>query len=120
MESCPQRIYKFNRGSTMVIHLSRGGCAWQAPDVTLRRRVLRQLTAIGVSAVLSPQRTRAQQKPTYEAMLLSCIDPRIIDPVHNYMNGRGLDGKYSQFTIAGAAIAVEAPAFATWHQTFWD
>jgi carbonic anhydrase len=53
-------------------------------------------------------------------MLLSCIDPRIIDPVHNYMNARGLDGKYSQFSIAGAAIAAEAKAFASWHQTFWD
>jgi len=25
-----------------------------------------------------------------------------------------------QFTIAGAAIAAEAEAFETWHQTFWD
>jgi len=53
-------------------------------------------------------------------MLLSCIDPRIIDPVHEYMNARRLDGKYSQFTIAGAAIAAEAEAFQAWRQTFWD
>jgi hypothetical protein len=53
-------------------------------------------------------------------MLLFCIDPRFVDPVHIYMNARGLEGKYSQFTIAGAAIAVEANAFAAWRQTFWD
>jgi hypothetical protein len=29
------------------------------------------------------------------------------------MNARDLDGKYSQFTIAGAAIAAEAKAFET-------
>jgi carbonic anhydrase len=57
---------------------------------------------------------------TYEAMLLSCIDPRLVDPVHSYMNDRDLDGKFSLITIAGAAIAPEAETFATWHQTFWD
>ena len=29
-------------------------------------------------------------------------------------------GQYSQFTIAGAAIGVVAPAFAEWHKAFWD
>jgi hypothetical protein len=33
-------------------------------------------------AGFTPVRSWAQ-KPTYEAMLLSCIDPRIVDPVHN-------------------------------------
>jgi carbonic anhydrase len=77
------------------------------------------LAGIGINIGFTPVRAWAQ-KPTYEAMLLSCIDPRIVDPVHNYMNTRDLDGKYSQFTIAGAAIAAEAKAFETWHQTFWD
>jgi len=31
-----------------------------------------------------------------------------------------LDGKYSQFTIAGAAVGVVAPAFEGWERTFWD
>jgi carbonic anhydrase len=72
-----------------------------------------------MSVGFTPVRTWAQY-PTYDAMLLSCIDPRFVDPVRNYMVTRGLDGKYSQFTIAGAAIAAEAPAFEAWHQTFWD
>ncbi len=56
----------------------------------------------------------------YEAMLLSCIDPRMVEPVYKYMAGRGLTGRYSQFVIAGAAIAVVAPKFEAWHRTFWD
>jgi carbonic anhydrase len=36
------------------------------------------------------------------------------------MHARGLDGHYSQFIFAGAAVGVEAPAFAAWRQTFWD
>ena len=57
----------------------------------------------------------------YDAMVLSCIDPRIIDQVHYYMDvTSGLRCKYSQFTIAGAAVGVIAPAFRTWHETFWE
>jgi hypothetical protein len=88
-------------------------------DASTRRSFLSFFAGVGLSVGFTPVRTWAQ-KPTYEAMLLSCIDPRIIDPVHNYMNARDLDGRYSQFTIAGAAIAAEAKAFETWHQTFWD
>jgi carbonic anhydrase len=88
-------------------------------DVSNRRSFLCLLAGIGINIGFTPVRAWAQ-KPTYEAMLLSCIDPRIVDPVHNYMNTRDLYGKYSQFTIAGAAIAAEAKAFETWHQTFWD
>ena len=32
----------------------------------------------------------------YEAMLLSCIDPRMVTPVYKYMDQRGLTGQYSQ------------------------
>jgi carbonic anhydrase len=56
----------------------------------------------------------------YEAMLLSCIDPRMVEPVHDWMIARGLKGKYSQFVIAGAAVAVVAAAFETWRPAFWD
>ena len=31
-----------------------------------------------------------------------------------------LNGKYSSFTIAGAAIGVTANKFKKWHKTFWD
>jgi carbonic anhydrase len=100
------------------------GCSWLSTadligQVSGRRSFLHLLAAIGVTAACAPGRSWAQ-KPTYEAMLLSCIDPRFVDPVHSYMKARGLDGKYSQFTIAGAAIATEAKAFAAWRPAFWD
>jgi carbonic anhydrase len=53
-------------------------------------------------------------------MVLSCIDPRFPEPTLNYMKGRGLLGKYSQFVIAGAAIGVVAPPFKDWQKAFWD
>jgi carbonic anhydrase len=77
------------------------------------------MAGIGLSGAVTPIRSWAQ-KPAYEAMLLSCIDARFVHPVESYMDKRGLDEKYSQFTIAGAAIATQAPAFADWRQAFWD
>ena len=56
----------------------------------------------------------------YEAMLLTCIDPRFPEPTIKYMEGRNMVGKYSQFTFAGASIGVVAPAFKTWQVAFWD
>ena len=56
----------------------------------------------------------------YEAMILGCIDPRMQTPVRRYAVNHGLSGKYSQFTIAGAAIGAVAPKFDDWHKAFWD
>ena len=56
----------------------------------------------------------------YKAMVLSCIDPRFQSKVFNFLNKKNLKGKYSYFTIAGAAIGVTAPKFKKWHNTFWE
>ena len=58
--------------------------------------------------------------PPYEAMVLSCIDPRMQEPVWKHLHSRDLTGWYSQFTIAGAAIGVVAPKFEGWHRAFWE
>ena len=56
----------------------------------------------------------------YEAMVLSCIDPRFQSKVFNYVKRKKLTGKYSSFTIAGGGIGVTAKKFKKWHSTFWD
>ena len=53
-------------------------------------------------------------------MVLSCIDPRFQPKVNEYLKGKKLTGKYSSFTIAGAAIGVTAKKFKKWHSTFVD
>ena len=56
----------------------------------------------------------------YEAMVLSCIDPRFQPKVYKYLKAKKLTGRYSSFTIAGAAIGVTAKKFKKWHSTFID
>ena len=59
-------------------------------------------------------------KKDYKAMVLSCMDPRFQPKVFNYLKKKKLTGKYSSFTIAGAAIGVTASKFKKWHSTFWQ
>jgi len=56
----------------------------------------------------------------YEAMVLSCMDPRFQTKVSKYLKSKKLTGKYSSFTIAGAAIGVTHKKFRKWHSTFID
>ena len=56
----------------------------------------------------------------YEAMVLSCIDPRFQPKVYKYLKTKKLTGKYSAFTIAGASVGVTHSKFKKWHGTFLD
>ena len=53
-------------------------------------------------------------------MVLSCMDPRFQHLVHNHLKKKKLTGKYSAFTIAGAAVGVTHNKFKKWHKTFYD
>ena len=59
-------------------------------------------------------------KKKYQAMVLSCMDPRFQPIVFNYLKKKKLSGQYSSFTIAGSAIGVTANKFKKWHKAFWD
>jgi len=59
-------------------------------------------------------------KSKYKAMVLSCIDPRFQKYVYNYLKKKKLTGKFSAFTIAGAAVGVTHNKFKKWHKTFYD
>ena len=81
-----------------------------------RRRFLHLTAGAGLLAVLP---SLAFAYGNYEAMLLTCIDPRFPEPTIKYMEGRHMVGQYSQFSIAGAAIGVVAPVFTDWAPAFW-
>src|SRR5262249_7598514 len=83
-----------------------------------RRAFVKLAGAAGVTAAFPFMAYGAEGN--YEAMVLSCIDPRFPELTLNYMKGRDMLGKYSQFVIAGASIGVVAPAFKDWQKAFWD
>lgn len=83
-----------------------------------RRALFAAAGLLAGSAMMS--RPRAEDGTKFDAMLLTCIDPRFVTPVFKWMDGRGLSGKYSRFGIAGSAVGTVAPAFKAWHPAFWD
>ncbi|HWK94140.1 MAG TPA: carbonic anhydrase [Pseudolabrys sp.] len=83
-----------------------------------RRRFLQVGGAAALAMAMPSFATAAEGH--YDAMLLTCIDPRFQARVMKYTDHRKLRGKYSQFTIAGASIGVVAPSFKTWAPAFWD
>jgi len=48
------------------------------------------------------------------------MDPRFQNLIHNHLKKKKLTGKYSAFTIAGAAVGVTHNKFKQWHKTFYD
>jgi len=83
-----------------------------------RRRFLHLTAGAGVLAAFPSLAFGAEGN--YDAMLLTCIDPRFPEPTIKYMERRHMRGKYSQFSFAGASIGVVAPVFKTWEPAFWD
>jgi len=55
-----------------------------------------------------------------EALVLSCMDYRLVDDVTRCMNARGMQDKYDLITLAGASIGVLADEKSSWVETFWE
>jgi carbonic anhydrase len=101
---------------SLIGHSQSCACCGDLGAFRLGRRAL----LLGAGAALAMPRVALAAGGDYEAMILACIDPRMQTPVRDYAVKQGLEGKYSQFVFAGAAIGAVAPKFADWHKTFWD
>ena len=55
-----------------------------------------------------------------EALLLSCMDFRLMDEIERYMRGRGLRDKYDHVILAGASLGAITEEYPAWNQTFWE
>jgi hypothetical protein len=86
-----------------------------------RRRFLK-LGALGGASLLALAALggAAQAAHNTEALLLNCMDYRLIDETERYMEGRGLRDKYDQVILAGAALGALTDKHPAWNQTFWE
>ncbi|MBI3562858.1 MAG: hypothetical protein HY080_14190 [Gammaproteobacteria bacterium] len=55
-----------------------------------------------------------------DALLLSCMDFRLMDNIEHYMTERGLRDKYDHIVLAGAALGAITDKYPAWNKTFWD
>lgn len=55
-----------------------------------------------------------------DALLLTCMDYRLIDVVERYMSGRGMRNRYDHIILAGASLGAVTDKFPAWNRTFWE
>jgi carbonic anhydrase len=55
-----------------------------------------------------------------EALLLSCMDYRLLDDIVRYMDGRGMTDKYDHVILAGGGLGAVTGNYPDWNKTFWD
>jgi carbonic anhydrase len=89
---------------------------------TGRRQFLRNAIAGGGAAILGTALwPRAFAAGHTDALLLSCMDYRLVGETRRYMVGRGLgEKKYDHIVLAGAALGAITEKFPEWNKTFWD
>lgn len=95
----------------------------ETPATETSRRSFLQLATLGagaslLAAVLPVSNALAAGQT--EALLLSCMDFRLMDDVERYMSGRGLTDKYDHIVLAGASLGAITDKFPAWNKTFWE
>jgi carbonic anhydrase len=92
----------------------------QSRTGTTRRRFIEIASLGGAASLLMAARPEARGAATTEALLLSCMDYRLMDDIEKYMSGRGLRDKYDHIILAGASLGAVTPKYPAWNQTFWE
>ena len=92
-----------------------------APDRG-RRDFLRTAVLAGGAAALSSvvRPAGALASGQANALLLTCMDYRLIDATNHYMAERGLRHKYDHVVLAGASLGAVTERYPEWNKTFWD
>jgi hypothetical protein len=93
-----------------------------------RRRFLELAGTAGAAALVSTGINLGVTKvPTLfaaggnvEALVLSCMDFRLVNEVGFVLNEHGLVNKYDQVILAGATLGVATDKYPAWAETFWN
>lgn len=95
----------------------------ETATIETNRRSFLKLAALGggaslLAAVLPTSNVLAAGQT--EALLLSCMDFRLMDDIERYMSGRGLTDKYDHIVLAGASLGAVTSKYPAWNKTFWQ
>lgn len=85
---------------------------------TADRRTVLRLAAGAAMLLAAPVASRASGAA--EALVLTCMDYRLADDVHRFLDSRGLTNRYDHVVLAGASAGAVHEAFPDWHATFWS
>lgn len=87
------------------------------------RRKFIQVAALGGGASLLAATSlvpQARAAGATDALLLSCMDFRLMDDIERYMSNRKLRDKYDHIVLAGASLGAITDKYPAWNKTFWE
>jgi carbonic anhydrase len=87
-----------------------------------RRQFLRYLLGAGVlttASLIAPAAARAEKKVP-KALVLSCIDYRILEAERYFLSLQNLGGQYDLTALAGASLALSGLPHQYDAEAFWD
>ena len=100
----------FAHGKTPPVHAGLG-----------RREFIRIATIGGGAAIVAGiSANGAMAGGKAKALLLSCMDYRLVDDLVKMMGTMGMQDNYDHVVLAGASLGVVNDKFAGWHDTFWQ
>ncbi|MGQ9366939.1 carbonic anhydrase [Azospirillum sp. ST 5-10] len=104
------------------MHAHADDCTCQATTSPGSRRRFLKIAALGGGAMLLglPAARDAKAAGSVEALLLSCMDYRLVDDTTRYMDGRGLTNNYDHVILAGASLGALTDQKVAWNETFWN
>ncbi|MGE3267377.1 MAG: carbonic anhydrase [Chloroflexota bacterium] len=92
-----------------------------------RRRFLELAGTAGAAAVLTTGLNLTVTKVpslfasgNIEALVLNCMDFRLVNEVGFLLNEHGLVNKYDQMILAGATLGVATDKYPAWAETYWN
>ncbi len=102
-------------------HIPEPQCQHKPKPAAIGRREFVKLAALGGAVSLYQMiAPTAALAATTDALLLSCMDYRLMDDIVRYMDGRGMTDKYDHVVLAGASLGAMTDQFSEWGKTFRD
>ena len=94
----------------------------QHNQTILSRRGFVRLASLGAGCaiVTGVGADPAQATGSARAIMLSCMDYRLVDDLVNFMDANDYRDEYDHVVLAGASLGVVHEAFAAWREVFWD
>lgn len=94
----------------------------ETPGAALTRRRFVSMASLGTGLAIAQGfgPDPAQANGSARALMLSCMDYRLVDDLVHFMEAHQLHDNYDHVVLAGASLGVVHDAFADWHETFWQ
>ena len=90
------------------------------PLAASRRRFLQTAVLGGGASLLAAGWPGDARAAGTDALLLSCMDYRLVEKTERYMSKRGFRNKYDHVILAGASLGAVTDKFPAWNTTFWE